>query len=474
MVNRDNRACNGRASADRPASRRSPRRRAVVLTAAPLLFLLVAAYLPAQEEPLDIAGFLDLVEANSLDLEGSRTERSLAEVQERLARSQLYPTVAGQVGYTRSLLDIEQSVPIGAGPINDGAPLAPLVTREVDVNPANEFSMGLSVQQKLFDMTVFRALEASEQFTDLTGTAFEVARQAILTEAKRLFYQALLLQEVLEVRRASEDIASDNYQETVSRYENGVASRLELLRAEVNWKITQPDTTQANRNLQVVLQNLKNLAGLPLDVEIRLRGNLEEFPPLPDLALAREVRGSRPDYQALVNERRLRELNVDATRATFYPSLSASMNYGWQASSDEFDLSDPTDSLTLGLAMTVPIFFGGSRFASMEQARLEVQQVHNRIAQKESDIFTELENIRLTLQEANQRIDSARQTLATAEEAYNVTESSVESGLATQLELKDARVSLEAARLSYLSAVFDYLSAYFDWQRATGRGAQLP
>ena len=323
-------------------------------------------------------------------------------------------------------------------------------------------------------MSVLRALEASEQFTNLTGTIYEVTRQAILTEAKRLFYQTLLLQEVLEVRKSSEQNALENYQETERRFENGVASRLALLRAEVNWKITQPDTTQADRNLQVALQNLKNMAGVPNDIGLQLEGDFESFPELPTFEAASEVQRGRPDYQVLVNERRLRELNVDPQRATFYPSLSASASYGRQAGSDDFDFSDSTDTLSVGLSMTVPIFYGGSRFHGLSQAKLEVQKVNTQIAQKESDVYTELENIRLTLQEASQRIDSARQTLNTAEEAYSVTESSVESGLATQLELKDARLSLEAARLSYLSAVFDYLSAYFDWQKATGRGGELP
>ncbi|MFP4425931.1 MAG: TolC family protein [Spirochaetaceae bacterium] len=436
--------------------------------------LLLAPALWAEEREVDLRSFLELVETNSLDLERARTDRSLAEVQEQLARTQLYPNIAGQLGYNRNLLDIEQQLPIGAIDTGDGSGFYPLQTEEMDVSNDNEFTMGFSLQQNIFDMTVFRALEASEQFTSLTGTAFEVARQSILTEAKRLFYQTLLLQEVLEVRRSSEENARDNYQETQRRFENGVASRLEVLRAEVNWKITQPDTTQAERNLQVALQNMKNLAGLPQEVALSLRGDLERFPELPRFALPSEVQGSRPDYQLLLNEQRLRELNVDAQRAAFYPSLSASANYGWQAASDEWDLSDPTDTLALGLSMTIPVFYGGSRFATLEQAKLEVRQVNTQIAQKQSDIYTELENIRLTLQEANQRIDSARQTLNTAEEAYNVTESSVESGLATQLELKDARVSLEAARLSYLSAVFDYLSSYFEWQRATGRGDQLP
>lgn len=425
---------------------------------------------------LDLTTFLGLVEENSLRLQAIRTDRELAEVQEDLARSQMFPVIGGEAGYTRNFLDIEQEMPVAASTLEadptTGA--APLITQPIDVNQDNELSLGLSVQQTVFDMTVFRALEASRQFTGLTSTAYEASRQAILTEAKRLYFQVLLLEEVLAVRRSSEEIARDNYRDTQRREENGLASPLELLQAEVNWKITQPDTSQAQRNLNIALQNLKDFAGIPQDAELELGGNLDAYPQLPSFEGAFADRTARPDYRALLAERELRDINVDAERAKFYPTLSTSFTYGREMADDGFDFSDGTDVLTAGLTLTVPIFYGSSRFASLQQAQLELRQAETSIRQKDEEIATELETVRLTLQEADLRIESAEQTLATAERAYEVSQTSVENGLATQLELKDARVSLEQARLNYLSAVFDYLSAYFDWQLAVGRGDEVP
>jgi outer membrane protein len=457
--------------------RRTPAAAATAILAAGLIVFGAVAPATAQEHRLDIDGFLSLVETNSLQLENARTDRALAEVQEQLVRTQIYPVVGGQLGYSRNFTDIEQQVPAYADGNADSAALGvyPIRYQELDINRDNDFTLGVSVQQKLFDMTVFRALDASRQFTTLTGTAYEATRQNILTAAKRLYFQALLLQEVVRVRETSEENAYDNYVETQRRLDNGLASPLELLRAEVNWKITQPDTSQARRNLNVALQNLKNFAGLEQNEEVLLDGALDVVPPLPDFSTAATAIANRPDYRVLLNQQRLRKLNISAERAKFYPSLSASLNYGRQASSDEFDLSDSTDNLTAGLTLTIPIFYGGSRFATLKQAQLELRRTTTEVALTEDSIATELETIRLTLEEANLRVESAQQTLQTAERAFEVSETSLESGLASQLELKDARVSLEQARLNYLSAVFDYLSAYFDWQLATGNGgARLP
>lgn len=434
----------------------------------------VGGTLAAQDRSLSLAEFLSLVEDNSLQLENARTDRSLAEVEESLVRSQVYPSVAGQVGYTRNLTDIEQPTPAYADGNAESSAMGiyPIEYQDIDVNSDNDVSVGFSIDQKIFDMSVFRALEASRQYTTLTGTAYDATRQEILTEAKRLFFQTLLLEEVLAVRESSEEIAYDNYIETQRRLDSGLASPLELLQAEVNWKITQPDTSQARRNLNIALQNLKNFAGLDQSVDVEIDGSFDMIPALPTFGDASDVYGQRPDYRVLLNERRLRELNIHAQQATFYPSLSANLTYGWQAGSDEFDFSDPTEVWTAGLQLTVPIFFGGSRFSRVNRAQLELQKTQTQIALTEDNIATELETIRLSLEEAQLRVETARQTLDTAERAYEVSETSVENGLATQLELKDARVSRERAQLNYVAAVFDYLSAYFDWQLATGRGGE--
>jgi outer membrane protein TolC len=439
------------------------------------LSLVLAVLLPtaatADEKRIDLKSYVQMVENQSLQLTNAATDRAIARAQEKLVRSQLYPTIAGQLGYTRNLLDITQPMPVYA--YSDGSGVYPFEYQDVDVNSDNSLTAGLSVQQKVFDMNVFRGLEASRQYTVLTATGYEAARQATLTAAKRLFYQTLLLQEVLEVRKSSEEIAYENYLETQKRLENGLASPLEALQAEVSWKISQPNTSQAEKNLNIALQNLKNLANIPEEQAVVLQGSLEKYPQLPDFAPAEAIRAQRPDYQALVSQTELRKLNISVEKAKFYPTVSASFSYGLQADDDGFDFSDPTDSLSAGISVTVPVFYGGSRFSSLEKARLELQKARTSLAQKESDISTEIETIRLTLQEAKLRIDSAKQTLATAEKAYKVSQSSVESGLATQLELKDARVSLEQARLNFLSAGYDYLSAYFDWQLAVGQGAEI-
>ena len=58
--------------------------------------------------------------------------------------------------------------------------------------------------------------------------------------------------------------------------------------------------------------------------------------------------------------------------------------------------------------------------------------------------------------------------MKTAEKGYSIAQTSAENGMATQLELKDARLLYNQAELGYYVAVCDYLIAYFDYELAIG------
>lgn len=421
-------------------------------------------------ETYSLADYLLKVEANSKDLYLARTDQDLAEVQEKLAKSQALPIVAGNAGYTRNFIDVEQPMAAYADP---GASYEVQYV-DVDVNSDNDFQFGVGLTQKVFDAAVFQAIQASKKYRGMTGTVYEATRQGILTAAKQLYYQTVLLEEVYKVNKTTEDLAYETYQDVKLKYENELASELDLLQAEVNWKINIPETTKSARNRDVAMNNLKHMGGLEPDEEVILSDTLIAFPARPAGMDLGEVLSSRPDYQVLQQELELREINIKANRAQFYPSLSATAQYGWQASDDDFDLSDPTDVFTVGLELTIPIFYGGSRFAQMEQVRLEKDQTRINILKKQDEVQIEIDNLQLSLDESASRIESAQATLDTARKAYQIMEVSSKSGLATQLELKDARNSLDGAQLNYYSAIYDYLSAYFSWQQAIGEGDQLP
>lgn len=417
---------------------------------------------------LNLNDYINLVEENSKELSLAQLDKQLALTQEKLARSATRPMIAGQIGYSRNFIELTQPYPVAVD--TSGGGIQALITKEIKANYKNEFTYGIGLQQTIFDMKIFKALEASTLYKDLSGSVYEATRQAIITAAKKVYYLNLLTEEVLQVKISTEENAYENYIDTKKKFNSEIASELNVLQAEVNWRINVPETTLAQRNRDIALSNLKIMAGLVPSELIVFIDTLEAIPPLPITPPIPEIFGKRPDYQIKLQTKALNNIQLAANKAEFYPSLSASATYGWGKYSDEFEFDDGTGTFSLGLQVSVPIYYGGSRFSKLEKSKLEIQKSQLEIQKSREGILSDINDLELELNEASSRIESAQTTLLTAKKAYKIMEISSRSGLATQLDLKDTLLNLDGAQLNFYVAIYDYLNAYFDWQVAIGEG----
>jgi outer membrane protein TolC len=290
----------------------------------------------------------------------------------------------------------------------------------------------------------------------------------VITQVKKAFYWTLLTKQGVEVAEDSEASARENYENTKIRFDAGAASEFDMLQAEVRWQNMIPVTIEARKSYDLALNNLKTLIAIPLEEVIELNGTLELYPPIPEKLGFQEVAEKRPDYLALNFEKRLQEKNVQSQYSNFLPSLDASFVYSYAAFSDAFRLERSNDNFILGLDLNIPIFTGGRNIALINKAKAEVEKMDTRISQADDNIKTQLDNIHLRMREANERILAAKKSVDIAKRTFELAESQAQSGLITQVELKENRLSLDQATVNYYTAIFDYLNAFFDWEYATG------
>ena len=433
--------------------------------AAAVLLLSAAFTAPVFSDSYTLEDYIKEVEKNSRQLKQAANDVLIAETDEKAAKSQALPTVGAQAGYTRNLNDIETSYPVAS--VGGGGPL---IWDDVDINSDNDFSFGLSLDQQVFNMKVFQAIRASKEYKLMTGSIYDVQHQEIITIAKKVYYQNYLMEKLYEVKKSTEENTYENYKIIKDKFDNGLVSEVDLLRAEVDWKMTIPETTQAKKNLDLAGINFKTLAGIALDREIVLDCDISAYPEIPVLLPLNRILPERADYKTLVREKNLRDINVKAALADHYPTLAANFTYGVQSSSDDFNLDEnKVTSATLGFTLTLPVYTGGALSSQDKRTKTEYRQTVLKIDQLEEEVMSEIKSIYLSLKEADERIQSALATMQTAEKAYEITQASYNSGMGTQLELKDARLSRENAEIAHVSAVYEYLAAYFDWEKATGK-----
>jgi outer membrane protein TolC len=130
---------------------------------------------------------------------------------------------------------------------------------------------------------------------------------------------------------------------------------------------------------------------------------------------------------------------------------------------------EPFAGAAFGVVVGVPVFDGGMRKASVEEAKAaqrKTQQDYEKVALQ---VASEVQSSWLALQAAEPNIKTAQAGLAAAEEDYRVAQLRYESGRGINVEVLDALTALTRARTNQIQALFDHNVASDRLQRAIGR-----
>jgi outer membrane protein TolC len=219
----------------------------------------------------------------------------------------------------------------------------------------------------------------------------------------------------------------------------------------------------------------RNLAGIPLSQAVTLTQEFGELaggstletpePPALDTVLSH-----RSDYRSLILSRELSDIDRKAAMSAFLPSASASFSYalGGMGNGASFIGDYDFNSARLGLSVTIPLFVGGYRLSKIKAAGIEQEKADLALLKKRDAVESEIIGLRLRLNEAAERVESARLIVETARRAVTLSQTAYANGLATQFTVTEAVNRLGESQLGLQSAIFEYRSACYDWELATG------
>ena len=435
----------------------------------------------------------------------ARSQVELAEAQVRAARSAALPQLDASLGYTRT---IQTQFSTGGG----GAPTIPDSLRfEPDPNATleeriryieqnagnaaipvvgntlaamfsnlpfgrpNQYTAGVNGSQPLYaGGRVGAALRIASEFREAARLGLREQEAEIELQIRGAYYRALLAQELERIAAAAVAQAEAFLTQEQTRLRAGTASELDVLRAEVALENLRPQLVQARNAASLATLDLKRLADLPLALPVRLTTPLE--PPPADSLAAPE-----PDAQLLLAQRAavlaaerqvaIRGQQVRIARGAFLPSVSLTVNYNrilFPNSVFGFNSAEWRPDFTAGVRVNVPLFSGFRLNAELQEARVELEQERLRLAQLRENVQLQYEQARGEKARAAADIAARRRTVDQAQRVYDLTVLRYERGLATQLEVTDARLALLQARTNLAQAVSNFYIADAGVLRALG------
>lgn len=425
-----------------------------------LLLILAAAALPARAQgpvAYDLPTVVRTALRNHPSLRGASAQVAAARAQLRQARAGYAPRLGASAGYT----ELQNS------PSFTVERLGTIVFGKTD-NP----QASLTVQLPLF--TSGRLEGANRQARAGVEAAHGVLarrRQQVARDATVAYFRVLQARSLVSV---AEDqlTALQSQRDAIAKMQSrGVATRIDLLRAETAVAGAQEGLTRARNGAAVAAAALATAMGLPADPSLNVTGSdirqAPSGPPLPAgiQTAADEALRQRPELRELDASRRAAQAGVTVARSGYFPTINAFAQY---------DATRPTfmpdmGRWSAGVSLTMSLFDAGATHAAVEQARAQVAQVEASRDELRNGITLEATQAFLDVQSARDRVTTTEQGRATAEEGARLVRLGYQNGVNTITDFLTAQAELTRAQTDNVIALTDLRVAEADLTYALGR-----
>ncbi|MEL7635536.1 MULTISPECIES: TolC family protein [Sporomusa] len=259
-----------------------------------------------------------------------------------------------------------------------------------------------------------------------------------------------------EVRVNQETVR--NYEEHLqlvkNKYDLGLVAKTDVLSSQVDLAGAQDNLVKAQNNYTNAAAALNNAIGLPHAAEVTLKDEFayEKYPrTLAEcLQYAIEHRPELEQYEAQIASA---NYAVDIAKSDRRPTVNLTAEQGWY---DSHFIGAKNSNWLVKLTTSLNLFDTGLTSANVNQARHNAAMVLDKAEQQRDTILLSVREYYLSMQEAEKRIDSNKVSVNYAAESLMIQKARYEAGVGTNLDLRDAVLSLDSAQKDYIQALYDY------------------
>jgi len=485
----------------------------LVIAAFLLTVLLIALLLPhpsalAQEPApreapdaasLTLAECVRLALAQGFDAEIERQSLFIAQDEVPIARSLFHPVLGAGAGRSvfrraegdarpgsrRDAIDsgvgFTQFMPLGTQlglDLNtsrfDDDPVA------AQLNPAYTSDVTLRLRQPLlrgFGTRInTQVIRRAEIRLDIAGRNYEDRALEVIQGTETAYYLLTGARDQLLVFQASLQLAEALLRESQSRRTAGMATRLDVLQAEVGLANARRNVIEAQKTVHESEDGLLRLIGrfqfdTPLGATSAEADLAEALPTVASsFALARER------FPALRNARaalELARLDIDSAADDLKPSFDLDLAVGFNGEDSTrrgafSGISEPDgSSWQAGISITYPLGRVAEK-ARFRQSHYALSQAELRAQQLEQEVLASVRSAVRNVETNRESVSIATQAAELARSQYDAETARFRSGLSTSRRVLEAQTDLESARVANLQARLDLQTARAALRRLEG------
>ena len=325
---------------------------------------------------------------------------------------------------------------------------------------------GLSVSASLsLSVSTIDTIKKARADYEAGLLTYEQARRELELQARKLFYQILLLESNRELAARSLESAQARYEQSAAFARRGQASRLEEMSARVDMENQRPNVRNAETLYENALDSFKTLLGLPREQAVTLSGALRYEGGDPGETAQGE------SLEAAVLQKSIASLEAQrnaARNGAYLPSLRLS----WSASPlYNIDGGQWNDSGSFSVSLSMAL----DNFLPWSAAKTQIESLDDSIRSAGIQLSETLRNSESRIAQYRRTIEQTRETIAAlalnvelAETSYAMYEEAYRNGAADYQQLRDAGDSLSQAQNRVQQEQYNLIAAILDLEKELG------
>jgi len=346
-------------------------------------------------------------------------------------------------------------------------------------SPAVEFPMGFDESAEVgvtLTQPIYLAgyewagLNLAHRLIDLGVEEERGAREGVIYDTVSLYYGLLLAEESLRVAETGLAVATSHYLSAEDRYDAGLVSEYDVLRARVEVSNLETERDRASDGVEAARRALRNQLQLGEDEDVVLTDRMEFELELFDLDQALvDAAERRTELLQFDRNIEVSDAYTDIEKTGDNPTVLLMAGASLYANALSLDKDEWSDQYNVMLNMSWPIWDGLVTHGKVKQKESITDALRLEREAAADGIELEVKGIFDALLTAEKAVRTSEETVTMAERGLEIAQARYDYGLMSNLEVMDAQSALTQARLGYSAALYDYNIAKLEMLRATGR-----
>lgn len=329
-------------------------------------------------------------------------------------------------------------------------------------------NLSLSLSMPVYRRELWVQLDQADDQSAQAEATYAAAEQDLVVRTAQAYFDILSAQDSLKFAKAETDAIARQLEQARQRFDVGLIAITEVHEAQAAYDQSRADLIQAENTLDNAWEALYEITNQKVKSLASLDKNLAMSKPMP---ASLEKWGSKAleqnlSIKAAEKAAELARNNVKVQQSGHLPSLDLVGSHTENRYNDT--TTSDTDTSTIGLQLTVPLYAGGAVNSRTRQARFDLEASQENLDKERRSVTRQVRDAYRGVLASISSVKALQASTVSARSALEATEAGYEVGTRTIVDVLNSQRDLYRSLRNYANVRYNYIMNGLRLKQAAG------